>query len=368
MDQLHDWLELSLVPGVGPKTFFRLVRHFKTPAAVLRASDSDLRQIPEVHAAVIRAIKAGCKRELEQTLKLIRKHNVTVITIDDPAYPSRLADIPEPPPLLYVKGVLVHSDANAISVVGTRRATHYGKRIAEKLAGDLARMGVTVVSGLAYGIDAAAHKGALNAGGRTIAVFGCGVDVVYPRPHSKLYEQIVRSGAVVSEFPMGAQPDPRFFPMRNRIVSGLSLGTLVVESPRKSGALITTKHALDQGREVFAVPGNIDSPYNEGCHKLIKDGAKLVENVYDIVDEVRFNLVGIGPDRESEPETSGRPDVPMSEDEKKVFNLLSMVPTHIDDIGHACNLSASQTAGALMTLEIKGLAQQLPGKLFTRRA
>jgi DNA processing protein len=367
-DEVRDWLELSLVPGVGPKTFFKLIDHFGSPRCALDAPAPAMRRAPEISGSVVAAMTTGCKVELDKTLQLIQKNGVEVITFNDPAYPERLKTIPDPPPVIYVKGALSRSDANAISIVGSRRATHYGKMVAAKFAEDLGRMGFCVVSGLAYGVDAAAHKGALAGGGRTIAVLGSGVDVVYPRANQKIYDEIPSSGALISEFPMGTQPDARFFPMRNRIVSGLSLGTLVIEAPRKSGALITVKHALDQGREVFAIPGNIFSPYSEGCHKLIKDGAKLVENIYDIIEEVERNLVGItltGPEQQVEAER--QPLAPMSPNEKKVFNFLSMTPSHIDDIGEACDLTASQAASALMMLEIKGLIQQLLGKLFIRR-
>jgi len=323
-----------------------------------------LRNIPDLPAHAVRALRAGAKDPLDRALKSIEQHNVSLLCFNDPAYPDRLRHICDPPPLLYVKGGLAPEDLNSISIVGTRRATHYGKTAAVKLAGDLARLGVTIISGLAYGIDAAAHKGALDAGGRTLAVLGCGVDVVYPRSNEKLYEQIPASGAVISELPMGTQPDPGFFPMRNRIVSGISLGTLVIEAPLKSGALITARYALEHGREVFAVPGSIFSPYNEGCHKLLKDGAKLVENVYDIIAEVERNIEGNAPP-DQEPATPK--EIPLKPDEKKIFNFLSMVPAHIDMIGEECGLSASQTAAALMVLEIKGLAQQLSGKMFIRR-
>jgi DNA processing protein len=269
--------------------------------------------------------------------------------------------------LLYLKGSLNPSDNNSVSIVGSRRATRYGKTVAERLAGDLARLGITVVSGLAYGIDTAAHKGALAGGGRTIAVLGCGVDIVYPRANANLYEQIPSSGALISEFPMGSQPDAAFFPIRNRIVSGLSLGTLVVEAPRRSGALITAHHALEQGREVFAVPGDIYSPYCEGCHRLIKEGAKLVENVYDIIGELEGGLSEIKSEVAVESATPEQSIVPMSADEKRIFNFLSMTPEHIDDIAGECDLTAARVSSALMTLEIKGLIEQVPGKRFIRR-
>ncbi len=368
MDDARDWLELSLIPGIGPKTFFRLVDHFGNVRSVLEAPRSALAKVPDVGRAISEAVHLGCKTELDKTLDLIEKHDVDIVTFDSPSYPEHLKHIHDPPPVLYVKGSLSPADRRSISIVGSRRATHYGKMVAGRLAGDLARIGVTVTSGLAYGIDAAAHKGALAAGGRTIAVLGCGVDVVYPRANSKIYDQVPSAGALISEYPMGCQPDPRFFPLRNRIISGISLGTLVVEAPRKSGALITATQALEQGREVFAVPGNVYSPYSEGCHKLIKDGAKLVETVYDIISEVEGALGDIGVNEPVQPEAARQSEIPMSEDEKKVFNYLSMAPVHIDEIAEECDLTASRTASALMTLELKGLAQQISGKRFTRRA
>ena len=369
MDKACHWIELSLVPGVGPKTFFKLLDSFGDPKKALEASRSTLEKVEGVNTAVAEAIARRCESELEKSLGLIEEHEVTVVTFADPAYPELLKNIHDPPPLLYVKGTIESLDRNAISIVGSRRATHYGKTVAGKLAGDLARMGITVVSGLAYGVDAAAHKGALGAGGRTIAVLGCGVDVVYPRANSKLYEKIPASGAVISEFPMGCQPDAGQFPVRNRIVSGLSLGTLVVEAPRKSGALITARLAMEQNREVFAVPGNIFSPYGEGCHRLIKDGAKLVENVYDIMCEIEVGLDGldIGQPTASAGETA-RAEIKMSVTEQKVFDYLSMAPVHIDGIIEECDLTASKAASALMTLELKGLVQQISGKQFIRRS
>lgn len=368
MDEVRHWVELSLVPGIGTKSFFKLLDHFGDPEKALRASRPALQQVPGLATGVIDAVRQGCTSELEKALALIEEHKVSLVTFNDPAYPECLKHIHDPPPLLYVKGELLAADSNAISIVGSRRATRYGKMVAERLAGDLARMGITVISGLAYGIDAAAHRGALAAGGRTIAVLGCGVNVTYPRAHSKLHEQIVSAGALISEFPMGCQPEAAFFPLRNRVISGLSLGTLVAEAPRKSGALITANHALEQGREVFAVPGDIYSPYSEGCHRLIKDGAKLVENVYDIIGELqgvlRYKQVDAQPDASKAEE----PIVTLSADEKKVFNFLSMMPEHIDDIAEECSLTAPRAASALMTLEIKGLIEQVPGKRFIRRA
>ncbi len=374
MDELRHWLELSLVPGVGPKTFLKLLDSFGSPKNALKASRPALENEAGISAAVAEEIGRDHKAEIDKSLKLIDEHRVALLTLRDPAYPELLKRINDPPPLLYVKGAIEQADRNAISVVGSRRATHYGKTVAGKLAGDLARIGITVISGLAYGIDAAAHKGALAAGGRTLAVLGCGVDVVYPKANSKIFEQIPRSGALISEFPMGCQPDPGHFPVRNRIVSGLALGTLVIEAPRKSGALITARLAMEQNREVFAVPGNIFSPYGEGCHRLIKDGAKLVENVYDIIGEVESGLENLKvadsvrvADPAADASGGGPVEAKMSADERKVFSFLSAVPAHIDDIIEECDLVASRAAGALVTLELKGLIQQLSGKQFIRR-
>ena len=368
MDEVSHWLELSLVPGVGPKSFFNLLDSFGGPKLALKAPLAALEEVQGVSAAVAVEIRQGRKDELDKSLRLIEEHGASIVTFADPAYPPLLKHIHDPPPLLYVKGTLETADRNAVSIVGSRRATHYGKTVAKKLAGDLARMGITVVSGLAYGVDAAAHRGALEAGGRTIAVLGCGVDVVYPRANSKIHKSIPDSGALISEFPMGARPDAGHFPMRNRIVSGLSLGTLVIEAPRKSGALITARLAMEQNREVFAVPGNIFSPYGEGCHLMIKDGAKLVENVYDIIGEIEVGLEGLERERSAArtDETVGT-GTKMSADERKVFDYLSMAPLHIDAVIEDCDLTASRAASALVTLELKGLIQQLSGKQFIRR-
>jgi DNA processing protein len=369
-DETLSWLELSLISGVGTKTFYRLLDHFGTARSVLDASPAALRQAPGVGPALVEAIGRGSKTELAKSIQLIEQQGVSVMSIRDDDYPEALKHIDDPPPLLYVKGTLRAIDRNAISIVGSRRATHYGKTVAERLAADLSRLGVTVVSGLAYGVDAAAHRGSLAAGGRTLAVLGCGVDVVYPRANKTLHEQIPTAGALISEFPMGTQPDAGLFPVRNRIVSGLSLGTLVIEAPRKSGALITARHALEQGREVFAVPGAIYSPYSEGCHRLIKDGAKLVENVFDILDEIKNAITVIASDDDGqEPRAAENASAPpLTKDEKTVFNFLSMEPAHIDDISDECRLTAQRAASALLTLELKGLARQLPGKRFIRSA
>jgi DNA processing protein len=368
MDDFRHWLELSLVPGVGAKTFLKLLDEFGDPKSILGAPRSALERVQGVGSVLADAISRGQKSSLEKSLKLIDEFDVTILTLNDPTYPELLKHIHDPPPVLYVRGSFEPADRNAISVVGSRRATHYGKTVAGRIAGDLARIGFTVISGLAYGVDAAAHKAALDAGGRTIAVLGCGVDVVYPRANSKLFEQVPGSGALISEFAMGAQPDAGHFPARNRIVSGLSLGTLVIEAPRRSGALITARLAMEQNREVFAVPGNVFSPYVEGCHRLIKDGAKLVENVYDIIGEIESGLVGDLLEN-SKPEADGADleAAKLSADEKKILAFLSATPAHIDDVIEQCSLIAPRASGALVTLELKGRIQQLSGKQFILR-
>jgi DNA processing protein len=272
--------------------------------------------------------------------------------------------------LLYVRGELLERDKNSAAIVGTRRASMYGKEVAERLAGELAQRGVTVVSGMAEGIDSAAHRGALKAGGRTIAVLGGGVDVVYPSGNRRLMEQIISGGCVISEFPMGCPARGGNFPRRNRIISGLTLGTVVVEGDNRSGALITARYASEQGREVFAVPGNVNSFRTNGPHSLIKDGAKLTETANDIVEEIEGHLEI---EREAvieaaaEPAPSIRPDIKLSDAEGRILGALSEEPLHIDRIADSCAVSAADTMSALTILELKGLARQLPGKVFVRK-
>jgi DNA processing protein len=281
---------------------------------------------------------------------------VDVVGLGDPAYPSALRTIPDPPPRLYMRGALGDADRVAVAVVGARRASPYGVAVAEMLAADLARCGVTVVSGLARGIDAAAHRAALRAGGRTVAVLGCGPDVVYPPEHAALMTQIIADGAVVSEYPPGTPPLRHHFPRRNRLISGLSLGVVVVEGRADSGALITVDCALEQGREVFAVPGPITAATSALPHRLVQQGAKLVSRVEDIVEELGLPLRPPPP----------RPAVGLEGTEAVVRAQLTLDPQHVDALALRCGLPVAEVSRALVTLELRGLARALPGQRYVR--
>jgi DNA processing protein len=285
---------------------------------------------------------------------------ISTIKRDDAGYPKNLKTIYDPPAVLYVKGELIPQDEAAVALVGTRRATYYGMQAGEKLAYDLALRGITIVSGMALGIDTAAHRGALRAQGRTIAVLGSGHGNIYPRRNKALYEEIAQNGAVVTEFPHMTEPFAWNFPQRNRVISGLSLGVVVVEAPKKSGALITADFALEQGREVFALPGKVSSLTSEGTHRLIKQGAKLVEGADDIIEELEVRLQNFLK-RVSAPRQGA---LPLNGDEEKIFTLLGDEPQHIDAIAHACGLPPQTVLGSLTQLTIKRVIKELPGKNF----
>jgi len=378
------WLALSLVPGVGDVNLVKLLARFGTPEEVLSASEAALADcVTERLARNIRAYRETV--DVDGALQKMREYNTTLVTMDDAAYPLRLAEIYGPPTVLYVRGTLEERDAHAVAIVGTRHATEYGKRMAREFGRDLAARGITVVSGLAAGVDTAAHEGALEAGGRTIAVLGNGVDIVFPAENAELMHRITRSGAVVSPFPMGAKGFKGNFPIRNRIISGMTLGTLVIEAPPGSGALITARDAAEQGREVFALPGQVTNPNSRGPHALLKEGAKLVETVDDILTELEVpasarvaepskdsKSSGRSPDRakaEVSP-TSGRsPDraAPKNLDRTEADILASLSPdgSFVDEIALVCRIPVSQALSALTMLELKGLVRQLSGKRFT---
>ncbi len=304
----------------------------------------------------------GCdERSVERELALAQRHGACIITQADADYPAVLRLIPDPPAVLYLRGTLTAADAVAVALVGSRRASLYGLQSAERLAYELALRGVTVVSGLARGIDGAAHQGALNGSGRTLAVLGCGLSRIYPPEHDKLAEQVAAHGALISEYPMDAQPMPYNFPRRNRLISGLSQGVVVVEASHRSGALITADCALEQSREVFAVPGPMTSATSHGTHRLIKDGARLVTSVEDILAEL-----GLSPLEASLP-PSAEP-IRLPEAERKVFEALdARAPRYIDAIAHQSGVAMPELAAALLQLELKRLIQQLPGRQFIRR-
>jgi DNA processing protein len=291
----------------------------------------------------------------------VARAGIRVIVWGDPEYPRRLQEIASSPPVLYLRGALAPADESAVAIVGARRATAYGETVARELAGELARRGLCIVSGLARGIDAAAHRGALEVGGRTLAVLGSGLDQIYPAEHQGLAGEVVGRGALLTEFPLGTPPVRLNFPRRNRIISGLSLGVVVVEAGVDSGALITAHHALEQGREVFAVPGRVHARYSEGCNRLIKAGAKLVETWEDVLSELAGQLRPPRPRRAETP-----PPPALTPAEQQVYDLLGEGPLHIDALIGRASLAGGRVASALLGLEMKGLVRQLTGKVFER--
>jgi DNA processing protein len=338
-----------------------LLDRFGTPKRVFKASQRELARVDGIGEGLAGVIKeTDVRGKVNRELKLIEEFNVSLVTIKDQSYPKNLRQIYDAPPLLYVRGSLEPRDDLAISMVGSRLATNYGRTVTERIAGDLARHGVTMVSGMARGIDSAAHRGSLSVGGRTIAVLGCGVNIIYPRENRHLFEEIMAHGAVISEFPMSTPPEGMNFPRRNRIISGLSLGVVIVQASARSGSLITARLALEQNRDVFAVPGNIGMARSQGTNRLIKQGAKLVESAEDILEEVlpRFQHQGT---------TSEDRDFSLEEEEERVFFLLEDEPIHIDSIIAQTRMAASRISSILLQLELKGLVQQLSGKRFVKK-
>jgi DNA processing protein len=367
-------VRLSCVPGVGGLLRKRLLERFGSPQGVFAASGDELSQVERVGPKLVALIpEIGRSQLAEETIALCRQRGVGIMLEGSPSYPRLLAQIDDPPGALFVRGTLEPCDALAVAIVGARHATAYGRRVAHQLAGALARAGYTVVSGLARGIDAAAHRGALDAGGRTLAVLGSGVLSVYPPEHADLAVEVARQGAVISEAPPLASPQPGAFPSRNRIVSGLTLGTVVVEAADRSGALITARLAGEQGREVFAVPGPIDSRMSRGCHKLIRDGAKLVESVDDILEE-------LGPLFEPTVAADGREvrspaELQLGDLERTVLAALDaqlaeagggQASVDLDELMAATELAASRVLAAVGVLEMRRVVRRLPGNRVAR--
>ena len=363
-DDLIPALRLALVPGVGPRIRRALLERFGTPEAVLAAAPSLLREVSGVGPKLTGKIAAAGQIDVEGTLALCRQHGVAVWTESDPVYPSMLREIHDPPGVLFVRGELRPPDAVAVAIVGTRHGTHYGLVQAERLAASLARAGVTIVSGLARGVDAAAHRGALSAGGRTIAVLASGVLNVYPPEHIGLADQVIEHGALLSEAPPYAEPLSGAFPQRNRLISGLSMGVVVVEAADRSGALITARHAMEQGREVFAGPGRIDSRTSRGCHQLIRDGARLVQSTDDILEE-------LGPLVEAAPRADGGKthhpaELLLNDVEQKVLDAVATDPTSVDQIVQQTELPVPRVLSTLSVLEMRRLIRRLSGSTVVR--
>lgn len=362
-EDLRYWFALKFVEGIGNVIFRTIVDALGPPRNAFDADEERLAELAGRKAA--RNIKNFRNWEAaDREAKLARASGVSVLTYKDPLYPKGLLNIYDFPPLLYVRGELRADDVN-VAVVGSRTASTYGKYVAERFSRDLAFNGVTVVSGLARGIDGAAHRGALAARGRTTAVLGCGIDVIYPGENRDLYVDIPKSGAIVTEFPFGTPPNASHFPTRNRIISGLSLGVVIIEATEKSGSLITARAALDQGREVFAVPGIIDAPGSKGTHMLLKQGAKLVENVSDILEEIcpqiEVREVTKGPESRNK-ELNQAPV--LNNKQAALIRVLSTDPQDVDTIIARSGCPAGETLGMLTDLELRGYIEQLPGKMF----
>ncbi len=365
MTDLHDWLSLYLTPGLGNVLMARLLAVYGEPAAVLQSSCKDLCQVPGIGKKLAAAIHDdSLRRAADRELQKALAEKVTILAISDDRYPEFLRHIYNPPAVLYVKGDVELLSTTCVAMVGSRAATVYGTRIAAELARQLALAGLTVVSGVAQGIDAAAHSGAL-AGGRTIGVLGCGIDVVYPRQHQGLYAEIAAAGTLVSEAPFGARPEAFRFPARNRIISGLSLGVVVVEAARRSGSLITARLALEQGREVFAIPGRIDSLKSSGAHGLLQEGAILVQTVDDILQELGF---GGGQEAACQGQGEKRLGTALTPEEEKLYGWLDVYPQNIDELIQNSQLAPEKVAELLLLLELKGLVESLSGNLYQKVA
>lgn len=368
-DERRGHVRLACVPGMGSRLRRMLLERFGSPAAVFRASADDIRSVGRIGPTLAKLISdSGIARAADEVLDLCRRRGVDIVIEGDAAYPALLSRIDDPPAVLFVRGGFRPCDSLAVAIVGARHATPYGIRVAEQLAGGLVRAGYTVVSGLARGIDAAAHAGAIKAGGRTLAVLGSGVLAVYPPEHERLGDDVIAHGALISEAPPLAEPHQGAFPQRNRIVSGLSLGTIVVQASERSGALITARLAGEQGREVFAVPGAIDCRVSRGCHALIRDGAKLVESVDDVLEE-------IGPLFETCTAPDGRSishaaELQLGDIERQVLQAIDREggaePVNIDDVVVATDLATSQVLATIGVLEMRRLLRRHPGNRVSR--
>lgn len=364
MFDVHDLLRLASVPRIGHQKIRALISRFKDPAEVLKASPRELTKVPGIvkSLAVAIAHQEDGEAFADDQLKRLNKVNGRIITIWDKDYPELLKKIYDPPAYLFVLGQFAEVDRYSIAIVGTRQSTHYGQIVAENFSKEFARLGITTVSGLARGIDTIVHASTLKANGRTIAVLGSGLDVPYPLENLTLMRRIAKEGIVVSEFLMGTSPDATNFPRRNRIISGLSLGTVVVESAENGGAMITASTSLDQNREVFAVPGSINEKRSGGPNKLIQEGrAKLVQNIQDILDELKPQFKQF-----LKKERQAEPTVELTLFEHKILDVLHSDSAHIDTIAEQAQVSPADALVNLLSLEFKGLVKQLPGKMFVK--
>jgi DNA processing protein len=370
LDLSLDWLSLAMTPGLGSRLIGKLLRQFGTPEKVFRASLTELEacQLPAAPAQAIAA--RNTHKEAEAELDRVRKLGFSLLNWSDPEYPQRLLEIYDPPPLLYVRGDVAVLNRHSISMVGTRRPTPYGNQMAERLGRDLAERGLTVVSGMARGIDSCSHQGAVKASkGATVGVLGTGVDVMYPKENKKLFAEVEKRGALISEFPLGSHPAPENFPVRNRVVAGMSLGVVVVQGAQYSGSLITARLGMEFGREVYGVPGNVTVDVSFAPNQLIKQGAKLVTSWEDVVEElpteIRAELFPV--DETSVEERTSLFVKALSPVEKKIFALLTEDDSiHVDELVEKSELSSSEVLAGLCEMEMKGMVRQLPGKQFIK--
>lgn len=366
--EIRFWLALTYVRDIGPAAIKRLLSVFKSPETVFKAKLSEIRGVLNIRESQARNIVEFNEWDrVEKEIQKIKKYNIRIITFDDDEYPESLRQIDAPPMLLYSKGLLNADDKYSVAIVGSRIMTEYGKRVAEKISYELAGYGLTIISGMARGIDTVSHKGALKAGGRSIAVLGSGLNRLYPYENIELSMSLSKSGCILSEFPMEMPPNKENFPRRNRLISGLSLGVIVIEATKESGSLITANYALEQNKEVFAVPGNITSKNSQGTNELIKKGAKLVQGIDDILEELHPHLTGMkGYSLKllSQRAVPVNTTTEISDEEKKVLNALGSNPVHIDTISRSLNLAPNKLLALLLDLEMKALIKQTEGKKF----
>ncbi|MCB9418394.1 MAG: DNA-protecting protein DprA [Ardenticatenaceae bacterium] len=354
MSEAKYWLGFNLVKGIGPAKVQALIGYFGSLEAAWHATEQELRKIGFDQRAIDSFMETRPMLDLDDCLVQTKAAGVALLNWDSPGYPAYLREIPGAPPLLYIRGAIKEVDRWAVAVVGTRRLTSYGRQVTRDIVTGLVRNGVTIVSGLAKGVDAVAHQAALDAGGRTIAVLGSGLDCIYPSENRSLAEKIIAGhGAVISEYGMGVQPEAKNFPPRNRVISGLSLGVIVVEAGERSGALITAQFALEQDREVFAVPGNINSPASRGPNRLIQQGAKLVTSADDVIEELNLTMVA--------EKTAVQLALPESVEEAALLSHLSTQPVHVDELSRSSGLAPSLVSSTLTLMELKGMVQQVGG-------
>lgn len=357
-DEAKYWAGFHRVPFIGPTRIERLVRRFGGLGPAWNASAGQLRAVLD-ERSLESLVKTRAELDLDAEMERYERLGVSVVSRVDPRYPRLLAEIPAPPPVLYVRGSLDEVNQPAVAIVGTRRATAYGRAVTERLATDLASAGVTIVSGLARGIDAVAHQAAVRVGGRTIAALGSGPDVIYPPEHRHLAEQVMANGAVLSDYPPGRKPDAQNFPARNRIISGLSLGVIIAEAPARSGALITADFAADQGRDVFVIPGSVLSDTGAGGLRLLRDGAILVRNAEDVLEDLRL--------LKQDQAAASQLNLPFeTEHERRLFALLTGEGQHIDDLAAALSVPIGEVSALLLTMELKGMVRNSGAQHYTR--